>query len=292
MIAIRENLLLQFSIVSFVLIALVVSLAVWGRKASVEAIVLEEASTDVIEVATRHISHQLAPGDFLGPMVGERYDAFNDYVQRYVVSDRIASVKLWNPAGQLIYSNDRSQIGRTFPIEADLAKALRGSVSREISEPQKAESEGERHLGALIEIYIPVRRPGSDEVIGVYEVYQFFAPYARQIAQHISNALLTVGMGAVVLYLTLCLIVRRGWNTILAQRREVDMRLREVTGLNNLFRLQMAERDRILEALHQLSEKEISLEALDREGLRAEYDRLRADVHHLAAEEASRPAEG
>ena len=42
--AIRNNLLLQFSIVSFVLIALVIFLAAWWLKAAVEEMVLNEAT--------------------------------------------------------------------------------------------------------------------------------------------------------------------------------------------------------------------------------------------------------
>lgn len=285
--ALRENMLLQFSVITFVILSIMIFFTAWWMMATMKDMILEEASSQAVDTVSRHISNQLVPDDFQQPMLGERYDAFNDYMQRYIVSDRIARIKLWGPQGQVIFSTDRSQVGRIFPIKEPLARALGGGIGRDISIPQAAENERERILGTLIEVYAPVYRQGSTEVVGVFETYQYFAPFAHSINQANRSLYTSMTIGGIALYLALFLIVRRGWHTILLQRREVDMRLREVTGLNNLFQRHLAERDHIIEALQDLSTKQIVAEALNKEALIAEYNSLKTEVRRLT-EEASR----
>lgn len=250
--------------------------------------VLEEATVEAVSTVSHLLPAQLTPEDFQKPMSGDRYDVFNNFMQQYVVSNRVARIKLWSPQGQVIFSTDRSQVGQSFPIEEELGEALEGGIGRDISVPQKAENERERVLGTLIEVYAPIYKPKSPEVMGAYEVYLYFAPFAQFITQHSRNLYIGMTTGGAFLYLALVFIVLSGWRTILRQRREVDTRLREVQGLNNLFRQNLAERGQVMEGLQQLSTKTVPLENLNREELITEYHSLKKEVERLA-EEASRP---
>ncbi len=286
--ALRENLLLQFSIVAVISVALMLFFTGWWLRQTAEKLVLEEATAEVVSIVSHLLPSQLTTEDFQKPMSGDRYDAFNRFMQQYIVSDRVARIKLWNPQGQVIFSTDRSQVGQSFPIGEELSKALEGGIGREISVPQKAENEQERTLGTLIEVYAPIYNTNSHEVIGAYEVYLYFAPFAQFIAQHTRNLYISLTIGGILLYVALFLIVLSGWRTILRQRSEVDMRFREVQGLNNLFRQNLVERDRIMESLQHLSSKTVPAENLNHEELLAECNNLRKEVTRLA-EEASRP---
>lgn len=80
-------------------------------------------------------------------------------------------VKIWAPDGTIIYSDESALIGRTFPIEDDLAAAFStGAQQTEISDLTVSENVLERDLAdRLIETYVPVERDGA--VIAVWETY-------------------------------------------------------------------------------------------------------------------------
>ncbi|MBI4181165.1 MAG: hypothetical protein HY528_04465 [Chloroflexi bacterium] len=284
----RENLLLQFSVVTFVILGIMIFFTARVMKESAANLVLEEATAESVSIVSHLLPGQLTPEDFQKPMSGDRYDVFNNFMQQYIVSNRVARIKLWSTGGQVIFSTDRSQVGQSFPIDEELRQALEGGIGREISIPQKVENEQERNLGTLIEVYAPIYKTNSKEVMGAYEVYLYFAPFAQFIAQHSRNLYTSMTVGGILLYLALFLIVRRGWHTILFQRREADTRLREVQGLNSLFRQNLVERDQTIESLRHLSTKIVPLENLNREELIVEYNSLKKEITHLA-EEVSRP---
>src|SRR5262249_12596876 len=87
--------------------------------------------------------------------------------------DRIVALKIWSPGGTDLYSADRSLVGRSFPIDAGLADALAGNVHAEMSPLDQAENVVEsQEFDHLLEMYVPVRAPGSDRIIAAAEFYQ------------------------------------------------------------------------------------------------------------------------
>ena len=47
--------------------------------------------------------------------------------------ERIVALKVWRPDGTIVYSPDRDLIGGQFPVEGDLAAAVAGSVTADMS---------------------------------------------------------------------------------------------------------------------------------------------------------------
>ena len=88
-------------------------------------------------------------------MIGARYDRFHEFVQRSIVYDMTAKVKLWAKNGPVIYSNDRAAVGERYPAKENLLKALSGENAIEIKIPIAPENERERCLGTLMEVYTP-----------------------------------------------------------------------------------------------------------------------------------------
>ena len=122
----RHNLLVQFSVVSFVVIAvigaalaLVIAQAI--RTDAVAALV-EEA----VGASSGRLLDILTPADFETPMTDGRYQRFREFVQRSIVSARTARVKLWAPDGTVIFSDDPAGVGEQFPTNENLLRALRG----------------------------------------------------------------------------------------------------------------------------------------------------------------------
>src|SRR5437667_90919 len=102
----RENMLFRFSAVSFVVMVLVavvlaIALADKIRSDAVDALVAE-----AVGHASGRVLTAITPSDLEVPMTGARYQRFHEFVQRSLVSDRTARVKLWAADGTVIYSDD------------------------------------------------------------------------------------------------------------------------------------------------------------------------------------------
>ena len=199
----KENLLLQFSITSFVVMALLAILLSLVLANTSRDHVLQEVQTEARDTLYLRVLGRLTPDDLNQPMAGARLETFHRFVIDSVMSQRTARIKLWSRQGQLLYSDDFAQIGRTFPISDELAEALQGRVSREVSVPQKAENERERLLGTLIEVYVPIVFPGTEEVRGAFEIYQYYAPVASFISSQRHTVFVATFAAFGLLYLAL-----------------------------------------------------------------------------------------
>ena len=203
----KNNLLIQFSVVSFLIMAAVAMvintvLADRIRSNAVDDLIDEAVGTSLPRVLT-----VLTPEDLDVPMTGARYDKFHEFVQRSLVSDRTARIKLWVKNGTVIYSNDRGAVGERYPSEVNLSRALGGENANEIKIPEDPENERERHLGTLMEVYTPFIFPGATQPQGALEIYQYYGPTARRIDSLRRWTLGSIRVGFGVLYASLLLFL-------------------------------------------------------------------------------------
>jgi hypothetical protein len=203
----RNSLLFRFSLMSLlVFIALAVFLDLYlGR--SLKDQMLHSTIEEARFLAEVKLFPALPGGGLAQPLEGSDYEQFLGFIQQNIDPERTARVKVWNRAGQVIFSTDRAQVGQVFPIKPALGEALSGGVEAVLWVPYDAENEGERPLGALLEVYVPVRGPGG-EVLGAFEVYRYYEPMAQMIAQHQRTARLGVGVSFAFLYIALFLVLR------------------------------------------------------------------------------------
>jgi hypothetical protein len=178
----KDNLLVQFSVVSFVVMAAiaVILAAVISNKIRSDAVaaLVDEA----IGASSGRLLDALTAADLETPMTGAQYDRFHDFVQRSIVSERTARVKVWAKDGTVIYSNDPTGVGERFTITENLLTALRGDNAVEIEVPKDPDNALERDLGTLMEIYTPIVFPGTTEPQGAFELYQYYAPTSHRIS--------------------------------------------------------------------------------------------------------------
>lgn len=280
----RENLLVQFSLVSLVAMAIIAVALSTLLAQSARNSVLQEAAEEAQHTLSLRVSSRLSPEDFQQPMKGERYARFDQFVQESVVSARTARIKLWNREGMLVYSTDPLQVGQRFPIEPDLQEALEGRVGQEISVPQAAENVRERGLGTLIEVYVPLYLGSTSQPAGALEIYQHYAPYAGHIRDQQRLIFLIVPGGFLLLYLSLVYLVGRGWFTITRQRRRLEQDDRELRGLNRLLQGHLSQRLHVIEEI-----QELSREMAKKEVIRQEGGEHLARLRRLAEEAAAPP---
>lgn len=206
---VRDSLLLRFTLLGFVvttLIAVAFSLLL-SRKMIANA--LDDAANDAAHMVITTITPEVGTDDFGAP-TPSRVAAWKLRVGR-VVSGDIVRVKVWDTQGTVLYSDDAELIGRTFPLadEEELREALAGELAKELSGLEKSENAAERSYGRLLEIYVPVRLPGRDRVIGVYEVYRRFDPLQTKILGIERLVWGGSGLAFGLLYASLFVLIRR-----------------------------------------------------------------------------------
>lgn len=218
----RENLLVQFSVVSFVIMAAIAVVLAITLSNKIQSGALDTLAEEAIGASSGRILRIITPADFEVPMTGARYDRFHEFVRSSIASDRTARIKLWAADGTVIYSNDPKGVGEKFPQNQSLLKALRGERAIGLKIPTvDPENIRERHLGTLMEVYTPIVFPGATKPQGVLEVYQYYLPTAQRIDELRRWLFLSVGAGFALLYGGLISIVWGGWRTIVRQRSQV-----------------------------------------------------------------------
>jgi signal transduction histidine kinase len=161
----------------------------------------------------------------------------------------VFKIKVYDIRGLTIYSSEHAQIGEDKSANAGWRSAIAGKAASELTHrDQFSAFEGVVENLDLISSYIPVYRPGSKEVAGVFEIYADVTPLLRQIkkssarfagimaanqeqieqtsklnvavvAESSTEFLRIVGVVLLLLFVALLLIVRRGQSIIDVQAR-------------------------------------------------------------------------
>jgi signal transduction histidine kinase len=196
-------------------------------------------------VAESVVAPLLRPGDLDGPIRGARYAALDRAIHEFAMEEAgVERVKIWNPAGMVVFSNDRAQVGLRPELEEDLHEALEGELASEISDLDEPENASERKLAdQLFETYVPVSLAGGseeDRVDAVVEIYQDYSSIQLEIDRLNDILTISLGTGLVVLYVLLLPLVVGATRTLRRQNaqlgeQETVAELRELDRLKSDF---------------------------------------------------------
>jgi diguanylate cyclase (GGDEF)-like protein len=168
---------------------------------------LEGATESATLLAQVGVQSHLAPNDMIDGLDRAQLADLDQVFSAGVQGGHIARVKLWSPTGQVVYSDDHSLIGRTFPLSDDLKEALDGKASSDVSSLTEAENVGEKSFGKLLEVYLPLRF-ASGTPAGVFEMYVPYQPIAHVITSDTRRLYLIIIVGLALLWVALFRMVR------------------------------------------------------------------------------------
>jgi signal transduction histidine kinase len=132
---------------------------------------------------------------------------------------QIASVTICLPDGRVVYSTTRDFIGKTLSVKPELLKALKGEVAAEFRNLSNEDDAVGRSLNVpLLDIYLPVRDQGGDNVIAVAELFAYASGLKAELDVVRLQSWVAVGAVALLQIILLHTIVWRGNKTIESQR--------------------------------------------------------------------------
>lgn len=175
---------------------------------------------------------------------------------------RFPYLEVWLPTGEVAYSNSTFLIGRKFPLPIEARHAFEGRVSSTLAD-LGAEEHTLRELQAgLLEVYAPVHRLGSDEIIAVVEIHETTEALERSLTSTTLLVWSFVVAGAAAAIIVLFGIVQRGSRTIQAQRHDLADRLKASLRLSAQVG-EVQEARRLSDNAALLAEKRLKLASAD-----------------------------
>lgn len=212
------------------------------------------------------------------PASESEVEAFDAAVRERLVGGETVRVKVWSPDGLVVYSDDRDLVGQRFDLSDAARRAFTGEVTTEVSDLEDAAHAPHRHLGSLIEFYLPYTSD-TDQVTSVFEVEQRTDLLGEALGRIERDTWLSIGAGLTVLGFFL-----GAWS--FARARDLNRRRRQAENvLGASLRLQEEERHRIIGSLHDDVGQPLYRLLYGLEGTAArlpESDPLRAELESLA----------
>lgn len=138
------------------------------------------------------------------------------------LGQEIASFKVWDSKGNIVYASDASLVGQKFELTGRLAAALAGKVDSQLSDLGQEEHRLERaRFDRLLETYAPVRQDQTGAIIGAMEFYQDPSDLESEVASSQRTGWIIVGISTAGMYLLLVGLVKSASNTLSSQHRHL-----------------------------------------------------------------------
>jgi len=213
------NLSRWFAAVALVSIASISVVSGWLLSAFLTERMLAQEARLTEEVIDSVVDVEQAAGYFTGAVA--RDGEYKEFVAHITALPDVLRANLYSNERRVIWSSDPDLIGRQFSDNDELEDALAGKVVAHGGERAKKEHEALDAHRYFFEIYTPVRASGSDQVVGVVELYK--TPYALFEAIAVGKRAIWMGaaLAGLFLYATLFWLVRRADETIRGQRERL-----------------------------------------------------------------------
>jgi HD-GYP domain-containing protein (c-di-GMP phosphodiesterase class II) len=147
---------------------------------------------------------RLVPKDFFQPPPAAR-PQFEFTLRSLIGKANIIHVAVWNRNGEVVYSDEESQIGKVEPVAGPLRQSLNGALTWRFVPPNGEPGEGYRRM----EVFVPVVVEGASGPVAVYHVVSDLADLEPTLIWLTWVMRASVAVGILLLYLALYTIVRQ-----------------------------------------------------------------------------------
>lgn len=200
------------SLVRFGLLALIPVVALGAvlahvLNADVQQRYLETARSSATLITQVGIQPLLNAQQLSGGLSPTEISQTDDRLQGAAVSQEVQRIKVWNRGGTIVYSDNRALIGRTFPIDDDLGKALAGQSSASLTNGHDAENSSDNLSGPLIQVYVPLVFKGNSAASGAFELYLPYAPVQAAIDRESNQLYVFLAAGLALFYASMFPVV-------------------------------------------------------------------------------------
>jgi signal transduction histidine kinase len=218
--------------------------AVGGSYAS-RNVAEREAVTDAATMTDLFAESTVQPALDDALLAGDKtaFDKLDKVVRDHVIGPSVVRVKIWEPDGTVVYSDEPRVVGSKFELGDDELEVLRAGVTRaEVSDLSKPENRFESQDSKLLEVYRPVWTPDGKPLL--FETYLRYDTVASR-----TGALWRgfAGITVTSLLLLLVLMLPIIWRLLDRVRAVQDQR---VSLLEHAVDASTAERSRIAATLH------------------------------------------
>ena len=224
-----SNLMTRFSVVGVMITLLVAAALGYLMQADLTSNALADAGALAAAQVVASASPLLVPADFNKPLSEERIAELDRLVTGDLAgSGSVVRVKIWNPQGTIVYSDEKQLIGKNFGLSSDVRAALTGRTVSVVSALSGVDNASERQrYGKLLEAYVPLQLQGSSEIVGAYEIYSRTDQLDERIAQIKRTVAGGVFGGFAVLYAALFGLVYGASKRLTRQAAENKVLARE-----------------------------------------------------------------
>jgi signal transduction histidine kinase len=222
----------RFMIAALVILFLgMLGIGAWVEQQIVTGVIHRTGATTALYVDS-FISPNVQELAVSTDLLPEHVDALGRLLHDTPMGRQIVALKIWDTRGRVLYSNDRTAVGGTFPMGEGLLRARLGDVVSKVSTLDQAENQNlGQQYDHLLEIYSPVWRSGTDQVIAVAEFYQSTEALEREIGAIQRRTWLVVGASIGLIYLLLAGFVRGASRTITRQQQALSQQVSQLTDL-------------------------------------------------------------
>lgn len=255
----RTSLVGKFAILSLIPTVLLGLILAENLKSQIRDRALENATQAAQLVARLGIQPLFSPADLNVGLSTKRLEAVDGALRTNLLGKEVASVRIWGRDAKVIYSEDHSLIGRTFPGNEELEEALEGKLASELFDGARAEKKVDptfkvyEQYGDLLEVYVPLVFAGDEEPAGAFEIYLPYRPIAAAINRDAQKLYLLLAVGLILLYVLLLPIAYRTGRVLRDQTVKLKRLLsREQESVRRLQELDRMKSEFISTASHEM----------------------------------------